>query len=285
MSNQDWITASRRQHCPICDHDSWCLIARDGGAVICMRSEGGVRKITLKESGDVGQLFYLREPDRRRPIRRSKKQQNKPKLTSEQLERIHGGYERRLQPIMVDELARDLGVTVGGLVSLRIGSLRDGVFAFPMVDAERRMMGISFRALDGARWSETGGRNGLFVPAEMCHIDPLIVVEGPTDVAAMYGLGYDVIGRPSCKACDDLVGAYCKRRNVVILADDDDLDRSGRRPGYDGAVKLARSLRGVAASVKVVTPPGAKDARQWVQRGATRSLVDNVIGVAREFRG
>lgn len=37
----DWFEVTKKNPCPICGHDSWCRIARDGNAVCCQRGNGG----------------------------------------------------------------------------------------------------------------------------------------------------------------------------------------------------------------------------------------------------
>lgn len=288
MSNRSWTTVTKRSPCPICEHDHWCVVSNDGTSAICMWQEGGER-IVFQGTGDIGHLFRLEgrglsradyNPDyNRQPF---PPQRPAAKLSSDQVERIHARYVRRLKRGLLNELAHRLGVYADSLMAIRVGQLRDGVFAFPMVDGGGGMIGISFRAADGERWSERGGRNGLFVPVELYHEGPLLVVEGPTSLAALHGLDYDVIGRPSCNACDEMLMRHCLRRDVVIVADDD-LKADGRNPGYEGAVKLARSLRRIASTVKLITPVGAKDAREWVRAGADRELVDCVIDSAMYF--
>lgn len=281
MSNQAWITVTKRNPCPICEHDGWCVVAREGGTVICMRVAKGSSK-TIDITG-LGPGYLHREPCHKDWPVLVHPPPPKPvaKLTTLQVENIHAEYRLRLQPYAVVTLADQLGVSVKSLYALRIGQSVPWdympVFAFPMVDGKGDMIGISFRREDGKRWSERGGRNGLFVPDGMSYIGPLLVVEGPTDTAAMYGLGYDVIGRPSCNACNDMLTKPCLRRDVVVVADDDPQDKNGRRPGYDGAIRVARSLKRVASTVKVIVPVGAQDSREWVNRGADRGVVDCVI--------
>lgn len=37
----DWFEVTKKNPCPICGHDSWCRIAKDGNAVCCQRGNGG----------------------------------------------------------------------------------------------------------------------------------------------------------------------------------------------------------------------------------------------------
>ncbi len=60
------------------------------------------------------------------------------------------------------------------------------------------------------------------------------------------------------------------RRNVIIMSDKD-------RPGIDGANKLAKEIRFLTKSVKVVKPPKHKDIREWKANGATAAVVMAIV--------
>ena len=40
-TEKQWIRVNRRRPCPICGATKWCLIARNGSAVICPRTPQG----------------------------------------------------------------------------------------------------------------------------------------------------------------------------------------------------------------------------------------------------
>lgn len=43
MAAEEWIRVKKTRPCPICGRPDWCLIARNGWAVICPRiSQGAV---------------------------------------------------------------------------------------------------------------------------------------------------------------------------------------------------------------------------------------------------
>ena len=72
-----------------------------------------------------------------------------------------------------------------------------------MRDAKRAVIGIRLRNDRGQTWAVTGSKQGLFMPDS----DPgtTLIVEGPTDAAAAVDLGFDVIGRPACLGCDEMI--------------------------------------------------------------------------------
>jgi DNA primase len=149
-----------------------------------------------------------------------------------------------------------------------------------MCDGKHRPIGIRLRAENGKKWAIRGSRNGLFWPEDLTGSGPLLVCEGPTDTAALLDLGYDAIGRPSCVGTIEAIVEAVRRphrRHVIVVADADG-------PGMDGADCLARSLSEAGYCPKVIWPTQGKDARAWVQAGATRAVLDNVVANARYWR-
>jgi P4 family phage/plasmid primase-like protien len=101
---------------------------------------------------------------------------------------------------------------------------------------------------------------------------PVLVVEGQSDVAAAYDLGFVAVGKPAASGglgllCDLLIG-----REVVILGEND----SGA--GRLGMEKTFEALKPKIASLRKLMPPGdIKDLRSWLQRGLTHELLLKVI--------
>ena len=68
---------------------------------------------------------------------------------------------------------------------------------------------------------------------------------------------------------------------VVIVADSDQPDPRGRRPGQDGADRLAATLAAYVPAVRMIVPPQPhKDARTWQNAGATTADVEARIDAA-----
>ena len=143
-----------------------------------------------------------------------------------------------------------------------------------MSDAEGRVIGIRLRLQSGRKLAVTGGREGIFAPADLAGTSPLLICEGPTDTAAMLDLGFGALGRPSCVGGARFLVKAMRRtlpRAVAILADADP-------PGQRGADRLAGALAAYCPIVRVVTPPeGIKDGRDWKNAGATHSDVLDAI--------
>ncbi len=281
-----WVRIAPRNEapynlCPVCQHDHWCMMQADESAVICGRVAEGFDK----DLGDAGYLFRLKKSEGGRfhspPEEwwlRHKRESEAHKAVTDFAE--HAARCRRaLSNDALEMLALGLGVMPLTLQLLGVG-WNGRAYTFPMSLAGGRVVGIRLRGSDGKKWAEKGSTHGLFIP-EVRSDGPLLVCEGPTDTAALLGLGYDAVGRPSCRGCEDQVVSLARplgqpRRDVVIVADDDG-------PGFAGAAKLADMLVPKARSVKVITPQGRKDAREWVREGATRELVDRVINNAWEW--
>ena len=190
-------------------------------------------------------------------------------------------------------MAAVLSVSPGSLSSLGIvWAAPHHAWAFPMCDATRQVVGVRLRAVSGRKWCITGGHNGLFWPEDLTGSGPLLFCEGPTDTAALLDLGYDAIGRPSCEGAVEMVVEAVQRlhrRDVVVVADADEPqpqpDGSVRRPGLDGANRLAQALTRAGLRPKVVLPlEPHKDIRAWFINGATRAAVDGVIMKANFWR-
>ena len=140
-----------------------------------------------------------------------------------------------------------------------------------MRDVTRRIIGVRRRFPNGRKCCVNGSQTGLFVPTGVPDTGQLLICEGPTDTAALLTLGFPAIGRPSCTGGMTYLVHLARGRNVVIVADAD-------VPGQRGAIRLATSLRPHCPSVRIIVPPcGVKDARAWVQAGATRGDIEWTI--------
>ncbi len=268
----EWREATKGEPCPICEKPDWCSLTgpeKAIKAVVCMR----VKSDNKRPNG--GWLHRLRDDEWRRPLKRARRRVVVDTVSPAMDRRLHD-FERFaatcygvLSPAEREQLATDLGVSVDALAALQVGwSTEHRAYTFPMYDAAGAVRGVRLRGRNGRKWSVRGGREGLFVPqatggdATVC----LLVCEGPTDAAALFDLGFDAIGRPSCTGGVQFVCELVQSRRpneVAIIADAD-------TPGLLGANNLASVLAVYVHSVRVVTPPpGVKDARDWKRQGAT----------------
>jgi hypothetical protein len=180
---------------------------------------------------------------------------------------FHGmwkGWVSRTDPYHLDGFAMSLGLDTDCLRSL--GCAWTGkAWAFPMKNAEARIIGIRLRDDQGRKWAVTGSKQGLFIP-EGEPKDVLYILEGPTDTAAALTLGLHAIGRPSCMGCEEMAKAYVRRhrvRRIVIVTDND-------APGLRGAERLKASM----PVLNCTYSPPCKDLREFVLRGGSRQLLE-----------
>jgi hypothetical protein len=269
----DFDRAKRGAHCPICEKPDWCLVGRLGcdfeGQVICARIESAIR------FGEAGWLHQLGDgPPRSRTQVRTLRLDSAPHMAA-----LAARFQDDLDSDSGWELSGKLGLPVASLRRLDVGYVADEnaaaaglrpwtrAWIFPMRDHVGGVTGIRLRLPNGKKLAVKGSRQGLFIPTGLpSECEQLYIAEGESDTAALLAVGLDAIGRPGCTSCGALVSRYVRRvqpAEVVIMGD---ADEAGRRGAFD----LARRVRPVCPSVRVLfPPPGLKDSREWVCAGAT----------------
>ena len=271
-----WVRVNKARRCPICGRADWCLIARDGTAAICPRTP------SEKRAGDAGWLHRLRGTT---PISRTAGTTAElpvARLSEAELTALVQRFQCDLSVKRLHGLARFLCVTAESLQRLGVGwSWNPQAFAFPMTDAVGRIRGIRLRTPGGRKFAVRGGREGLFVPSALSGDGPLLLPEGPTSCAAALSLGFDAIGRPSCRGGERYLRPHCRNRDVVVVADRDD-----HGAGQRGALALGRALFARCSSVRVIQPSEPyNDLRDWLRAGASVHEVRQLIGDAESWTG
>jgi len=273
-----WRRVEKAHPCPICQRPDWCLMTGPEGnptAAIC------ARVVSEKRCGDAGWLHRLHNDESwQRPRRRTIRIRPPAPAIQPDLARLAEQCSQAIRTDVLDRLADGLGLSIESLRRLRVGwSGEHRAYTFPMTDGRGSVLGIRLRLPSGRKLSVCGGKEGLFIPADLSEASPLLITEGPTDCAALLDLGFTVVGRPSCKGGSRLLVELVQRRQaaeVVIVADADSHDA-----GQRGAENLAAALIAYAASVRVIAPAaGCKDAREWKRSGATRGEVQSAINAA-----
>ncbi len=268
---------SRHEPCPVCGKADWCGYSGDGRFAVCMRVAEGA--VTRTRNG--GYLHILRDdPDwRARPRVRTLvvKPHDEPKSDFGTLAAV---YAAAVNPGELQDLAKRLGVSIQSLVRLGVGwAAEHRAWSFAMYDAGRKVRGIRLRSWAGRKWAIRGSHEGLFFPAGLHFVEPLLISEGATDAAALLDMDFEAVGRPSCTGGTRLLAELVGHRTppgVVIVA-----DRDG--PGQRGAENLASALLAVCRSVRMICPPkGINDARAWKQVGATHQDVQKAIAAEPE---
>ncbi len=184
-----------------------------------------------------------------------------------------------------EHLAKKLGVVPESLRQLQVGwcALRCA-YTWPMQDGSGNIIGIRLRDPNtGAKRSVQGSAAGLFYdPDRYANIESgarVWIAEGASDTAALLSVGLDVVGIPSAKSGGDQLLELGRRilpSEIVIMAD-------GDGPGMASAKSLRSDLM-IVAGVRIIVPPsGIKDAREWINRGASRGDLEQEAGAAEVF--
>jgi hypothetical protein len=243
------------------------MVSSNGAVAICPRTESGSRKY-LDGSG----YLHVIDPAVPMPERRDERGAELPEhnlvLSSLATKMMLSCDERR-----IEVLSRSLAIPAFAFRLLRVGwSASSDAYSFPMFRCGQRVIGIRLRNEAGKKWAVKGSRQGLFMPSSWpSDKKGIVVCEGPTDTAAMLGMGFNAMGRPSAMGSHALVEEAVGGRPVCIISDSDDV-------GVDSAMKLASHLRS-RCRVGVLVPP-AKDARDWIGRGTSKKTLTLAIGEA-----
>ena len=271
----EWIRVRKDNPCPICGRPDGCRIARNGSVAECSRIESPK---LIGEPFAGGWLHKLTDKPFQ-PGRSFVKPKPKPPGPAVDWEKLVANYRK---DFCMEGACALFGVSAMALDELLIGwSTEKNAHTFPMKDGRGNIIGIRLRTLDGYKFSVPGSKNGLFLPLSVkADSDELFFIgEGPTDTAAMLDLGLSPIGRASCGTGFQYIKEMIERcnRQVVIFADKDEakFTPDGKKffPGYDGGLRLARSIKPFVSSVRLIKPPVKKDIRAWYQAGCTRAAV------------
>ena len=274
------LRVKRDNPCPVCGRPDWCLIAEDGTAAICSRiSEGAVKNLP-----GAGYLHKLTD-DIRKTKYVPKRQPPAPNVNWENLAAVY--HYRFTDPALTSKM---YGVSMASLDDLLIGwDTHKQAHTFPMKDGTGNIIGIRLRTLTGKKFSVPGSKNGLFWPTSVKadSTELFFIGEGATDTAALLDMGFPAIGRASCGTGYKYIKTMIEHHNrqVVIVADKDTAKYTPEGkvfyPGYDGGLRLARSIKPFVRSVRMIKPPLKKDIRQWYQDGCTRAAVLALVHNAR----
>lgn len=283
-----WRPVTKTDPCPACGKYDWCAWTPDGKTLRCMRSENPPAGMRLqKTDADGGSLFVSingHATSRRKPV-------GKPQRTDRTLDYPAEVVRLRskLTPDRLDSLAAATGVPAtawtklapgwadpGDLRHLRAGgagwseAYPNGAFVFAEHRGDGGLVGVSLRAVDGRKGSpagSTGSQRGLVLPVDLHDLaDPVLIVEGASDVAACRAIGLAAVGRPSNRAGSADLATLLDGRTVLVVGERDGKP-DGSWPGRDGAKAVTQQLAGRwGEPVAWTLPPGhAKDLRGWLQ--------------------
>jgi len=258
MAESKWQRVTKRRPCIYCDHPDWCTYTIDGAAC-CMRAESD------RPMGNGGWLHMV---DGAEPVT----PKYEPPPPTKYYVDVSAQWERACTAMgQTNRLAVLIDVPVPALRAFHVGW--DGrAWTFPMYDLTFQPIGFRRRFPDGKKLSMKGGHEGLFVPTSI-QPDRLVICEGPTDAAALWGIGCQAVGRPSN------VGGYAllcgllklwRPARLTIVADRDETGSMADKNTLRGARKLLDFAESIRMEAAIRRPPlKIKDARDWVRAGAT----------------
>lgn len=173
----------------------------------------------------------------------------------------------------IESFADHLGVSADVLRLLDV-QRKGSAWYIPERDADGQIVGKHIRHDAGKKMHLKGTHRGLTLAwplgdYEGASLDqPILIVEGMSDVAAGMTLGFPAVGRPSATGGGDMLTTLLKNRHVVIIGENDD------SVGHSAAWGIAKQLLSLCASVRVIFPPeGTKDLRVWSQSATKNDIL------------
>jgi len=158
---------------------------------------------------------------------------------------VHDTCVAALTPALLQQLAQALEVPAAALQELGVGwHTKSNAWAYPERNGNGNVIGMGLRYEDGRKSSVHGSSRGLYIPSYFAERpEPILVVEGPSDVAAAVAMGFAVVGRPSASGgVRDLVELLRHDERRIIVMGENDAQPDGSWPGRDGAWHVAQEL-------------------------------------------
>lgn len=248
-----------------CRREGYCLVDHERGLGWCGHAKTmGMPPFFRLDEGGVARSVQAPKLDKKR-------YEQECEIDFEALSRsLRVGFE-------VHRLAKNLAVSATSLDRLGVGWYNSkGASSWPMSNEIGDVIGIRLRSKDGSKYAVKGSRNGMFLCLDQDWTGTVYVTEGPTDTAAVMGLGLTVVGRASSGTCVEMLVSLLQGSKLVVIVSD--IDRDTVQAGQRGAKKLAEALVGVCESVKIIYPLRGKDVREWITKfKATRELIEAVV--------
>lgn len=284
MSRREWVPVTKRSPCPACGRGEGCAWAQSGHLKCRRTSEPppGMQLVSVKDTGGI--FRYMDDRPQKMPMKPRAKAGRTFDGQKENTE-----FTKALAPEKRQALASELGVADVALAAIdcgwsskadliRLGAWGqgwkqrpDGCYTFPEHDAAGIIVGFSLRAPNGDKGafaSQNGAHRGIVVPNGLERMpDPVLCVEGASDVAACLTMGIAAVGRPSNASGTECLAGLLEGRHAIVVGEND-RKTHGRWPGREGAKGIASGLseawgRNVAWKLP---PEDAKDTRAWLQQ-------------------
>ena len=226
-TRSQWIRVSKARPCKICGKHDWCSYSADQTVACCARIESRTR------AGNAGWIHKLTDAVRIPKLVTPPRPKSVPNLNKLAVDCVS-----HMTPSRIGWLANELNLSIESINAFTVGfNASRNVFSFPMRNLAGRVIGIRYRTFDGDKFSEKGGKEGLFFAPNSSDSSYLIICEGPTDAMAMRDLGYkSVVGRSNCRGNVDQLVELSKRFKKTLVVPDNDV------PGIDGAKDLIRQI-------------------------------------------
>lgn len=254
-----WNRVNKKRKCAICERPDWCTYTDDAACCMRVKSE--------KELRNGGWLHVTGTTPRYiRPVRQAIP--DRPIDAESMWQQWFQSTERGA----LDAFGLMLGVDTDALRTIGTAwASPNKAWAFPMKQANGKVIGIRLRDDAGNKWAVKGSKAGLFIPEEYpVEFDgTLWLTEGPTDLAAALTIGLFAVGRPACLGQEEMILAYLDRiktRRLVIVTDNDE-------PGIRGAEKLQSRL----PILSCIWIPPVKDMREYVNRGGSKRMIEGNV--------
>jgi hypothetical protein len=308
----DWPRATRSRPCPVCEKTR-CQVAPNGHEVVCIRTvthagawthEGEAKdhrhhftearhrasiiEDATRELEATKRTYGYRisapavaapAPRRQAPARANLKD------WGEQSTKFRAAVTNQL-----DLLADELGLPSSCLVAVGGGwRASHQQITWPHRNDTGKVIGLATRLLGtGEKGSVKGSRAGLFYQDGWDVGGPVMLVEGPTDTAAMILLGLTAIGRPSNTGGVEYLACMLRdvppNRSIVVIGEEDEhVSKAGVEifPGRTGAVSTASRLANVMnRPILIAFPP--KDFKDVREFAASRQGVADLLAALHE---
>lgn len=283
MSSNRWPIVTRDHPCRECGKADRCTTAPDGSAGHCFRHDK-----TWRDGENGRNPGYVGAAHRPKPQASQTPERNWQAVA----ERLRGAMTADHLAALADttgvpaaswSLLSPGWVGADDLRNIHAGGAGwkenppDDAWAFAEHDGDGQIVGLSLRAKDGRKGAPAGSKRGLIVPRNIHQSpDPVLIVEGASDVAACCALGQAAVGRPSNRAGAADTAKLLEGRTLLVVGERDGKP-SGAWPGRDGAKAVAQQIAGRwGEGVRWTLPPlEAKDVRDWLKAKLAAGLDAN----------
>lgn len=288
----EWVRCTQNFRCPLCGSDGKCQVAKgDPDCVMCSKLDeapSGWFEIKKCLNAEPPAIIY----------RKGEKRAKRGPL----FESLQRKFQNDL-PAHIDLLEEQLQLPIEIIKKCQYGwcEKHEGktvrAFTCPEKDASGRIVGFSLRyprpgtKKPMLKLADRAKKTGLFWLGDLVKMpDPVLIVEGMSDVAACLWLGVAAVGRHSNTSGEKDLIALLRDRNVIVIGELDP-KQTGKWPGQEGAKKIAGKLSQAWGKARVswsMSPDMSKDIRSWVIARAhgdedLKALGQQMVAQIREF--